>query len=154
MAKPEQRVWKNIRDAMAGKWSAQRHEDRYSSGIPDVSFSYRDKGSCVSGWIELKSAPKMTPLPDGERVLKISHLTAEQVAWMLDRYHHGGFCVLIIRVVEDKCWVFVPIWRLSAWSPGDSIPTTGSDIRMAFGNAGFINNLNQLWKLHKRYSRV
>ena len=51
-SKPEQIAWDVLARQMRGRWRAQRHEDKYSPDIPDVSFV----AGRYSGWIELKAA--------------------------------------------------------------------------------------------------
>ena len=48
--KPEQRMWQRVA-AIAHSFSlCQRHEDRLSPDVPDVSFVRRTDG--VGGWVE------------------------------------------------------------------------------------------------------
>ena len=78
---PEQRVWDSLRRHMPEDFLPQRHEDKYSPGIPDLSFVWRG----VQGWIELKAArPQLLMRP-------------EQVRWMLRRSREGVPCILLAR---------------------------------------------------------
>lgn len=99
MRKPEQRQWDYLRGQMAGRWDAQRHEDRYCQDIPDVSFGLQG----IDGWIELKTIkawPKRVGTP-----LNIPHLTAGQVNWIEARYAHGGRNSFLLLAVgaEPAC---------------------------------------------------
>lgn len=91
MKKPEQLVWSALQRRMVGEWIAQRHEDRYSPGIPDVSFVRNG----VSGWIELKHADKNEPLK----------IRPGQLNWMKSRVDAGCMCILMTR--RDSIWTGV-----------------------------------------------
>jgi len=93
MNRPEKDLWDKIRVAMGLSWSAQRHEDRYSLGIPDVSFAITFKGKKINGWIELKVIGKM----HDSNVIKVSKFTKEQKAWLTDTSEHGGNCFLFLK---------------------------------------------------------
>lgn len=81
--KPEQLVWDSLRIKSLGKVLFQRHEDRFSAGIPDLSGVMRG----VQFWCELKSAP------DSGRLL----LRQRQLNWMAERSEHGVPCMLLAR---------------------------------------------------------
>lgn len=56
-------------------------------GTPDVEF--------IGGWCELKWAD----LPAGEDTpVRVHRYTKEQKAWARIRMHHGGLCLLLVRV--------------------------------------------------------
>lgn len=78
--------WNTIRDGMGGSWHAQRHEDKYSTGIADVSFGM---GRLSDGWIELKYKPAH-PI-DVKRAWDFTrdHFTPEQRNWLTQRAKHG-----------------------------------------------------------------
>lgn len=90
MKKPEQLAWVCMRREMTGRWVAQRHEDRYSKGIPDVSFVLTDGRA---GWIELKAARFI--------------IAPEQVQWMVERSKFGVCCIVAARA--DDGWVGVRV---------------------------------------------
>lgn len=77
---PEQRAHKAVQREMGGLWDYQRHEDRYSPDIPDISFAYEGQ----HGWIELKSA----------ELGEVIKLRPGQINWLVRRGGHG---FLIIR---------------------------------------------------------
>lgn len=81
----EAKLWEDVRDGMTTRWHAQRHEDKYSKGIPDVSFGI---GRKADGWVELKYLPAW---PSGSRPWDFSfdHFTAEQRNWLEMRLRHG-----------------------------------------------------------------
>lgn len=77
----ESAFWNTLRDGMKGKWLAQRHEDAFSEGIPDVSFDM--PGIRGSGWIELKY---LETFPKREKtIVRIPHYTNMQRLWI--KYH-------------------------------------------------------------------
>lgn len=81
--KPEQLVWDSLRLKSLGKILFQRHEDRYSAGIPDLSGVRRG----VQFWCELKHAEKSKKLL----------LRQRQLTWALERSAHGVPVILIAR---------------------------------------------------------
>ena len=106
MRHPEQKQWQYLSTIMAGKWNAQRHEDKYSAGVPDVSYSMNG----VDGWIELKtieSWPKNI-----KTTINIPHLKAGQVNWLEEFGKAGsGRMFLLLSVGEVQCssdWVLIP----------------------------------------------
>lgn len=68
----EARLWKYLAEVLGGVWEAQRHEDRYSVGVPDVSYA-----TDHHGWIELKKVKR--PRPGG--LVTIPHFTPAQRNW-------------------------------------------------------------------------
>ena len=93
--KPEQLANAYFRDkARAAGWMTQRHEDKISTGIPDISFV----SPCSDGWIEMKATT-------GDRALKIR---IAQVNWLCDRSrfaHFSGY--MLCRA--DKKWLVAQI---------------------------------------------
>jgi hypothetical protein len=90
----EHRLWLYLRDNMASSWEAQRHEDRLSTGIPDVSYSMLHHG-----WIELKylaAAPKKASTP-----MRIEHYTTDQRNWIMRHGSRGGLVFLLLQVGRD-----------------------------------------------------
>jgi hypothetical protein len=79
---------------MGKLWLAQRHEDRYSVGVPDVSFIMNG----MSGWIELKEAATF------QERLKIRR---SQLVWMAEREAAGGCCILLAQC--KKLWVGIRV---------------------------------------------
>ncbi len=71
----EKNFWQYIDNKMGASWDAQRHEDKFTTGIPDVSYALFG----TSGWIELKCLDAW-PVRNG--IVKIPHLTAEQKLWL------------------------------------------------------------------------
>lgn len=70
-------------------WHFQRHEDRISTGIADLS--YASEG--VDGWIELKVCKNGPPL---------KNLKAHQKGWLTRRGSLGRGRVFVIVWVRDK----------------------------------------------------
>lgn len=91
MNKPEKLLYKKIKKAMSGLWDHQRHEDKFSVGIPDISFGLGGK----NGWIELKYLKKWPKLGD---IVKIPHFTSQQKNWIYKRQKIGGNCWLLLQI--------------------------------------------------------
>ena len=106
----EARLWSYLRTGVGPLWEAQRHEDRHSTGIPDVSYS-----TTHHGWIELKYLPKAPKRADA--VLKIEHFTPDQRNWLTRHGKRGGRCFLLLQVEQTYMlfsWEVVPkIGRVS-----------------------------------------
>lgn len=84
-----------IIEGMGRRWDYQRHEDRYSEGIPD--FSYALEG--VNGWIETKYVKSFPS--DPKRELILHHFTPSQVNWLRKRGSYGGHCFVFIQVGKE-----------------------------------------------------
>lgn len=96
MKRIENTLKKYIMRTMGTRWDAQSHEDRYSTGVPDLSFSLRDgKGN---GWIELKQVEKWGK--EGSLV-KPRKFTSEQINWLTKRHRYGGGCFVLVKVEKD-----------------------------------------------------
>ena len=100
MARLENRFKKYLVDLMGTLWDVQSVEDRYSTGIPDLS--YGAKG--VNGWIELKQIASWPKKDD--TLVKPQHYTAEQVNWLVRRGKKGGCCWVLVRVGKDEHFLF------------------------------------------------
>ncbi len=87
-------MWQNLRDWIGGLWDAQRHEEKFASGIPDVSFG----AAGVGGWIELKVLPKWPAL---DKPVKIEHLTPQQKNWLWLRGNAAGRCWLLLKIQKE-----------------------------------------------------
>lgn len=85
--KPERAFWKWLNMATTGLWHVQRHEDKYSVGIPDISYG----ADGINGWIELKAYDKW---PNGN----LPHFTSKQANWLTNRGERGGHCFILIRI--------------------------------------------------------
>lgn len=92
MAGPESKLWQRMKDNLAGKWDAQRHEDKSAIGVPDVSFGARG----VQGWIELKSWPEMKCSFNDKVYFKKLKKTQRQ--WLKRRHRNGKRCFAFIQV--------------------------------------------------------
>jgi len=91
----ESTFWAYLRRGMKGYWHAQRHEDKLTLGIPDVSYGARK----ANGWIELKYLPAWPKQAKTE--VKIEHYTTEQKRWLRNRGQYGGLCWLFLRVGDE-----------------------------------------------------
>lgn len=88
---------KHLMKIMGTRWDAQSHEDKYSNGIPDLSFGAEG----VNGWIELKQIPKFK----GENPVKPDKYTPEQINWIRRRGKKSGHCFIFVKV-EDRYFLF------------------------------------------------
>lgn len=87
----EARLWQYLLHGMGPRWVAQRHEDKYSTGIPDVSYSTN-----CHGWIELKFVAK-APVRATQPV-PVPHFTAAQRNWIRQHGERGGRCFVLLQV--------------------------------------------------------
>jgi len=89
MAKgPEAIFWSWLSANMSAYWVVQRHEDKISVGIPDLSYAING----VDGWIELKAYNKWP-------TDKLPHYTAKQKNWLIERGTAGnGNCFILIKI--------------------------------------------------------
>jgi hypothetical protein len=101
----EAAFWSYLSDVMSPYWAAQRHEDRYTKGIPDVSYSM----SRVNGWIELKSITV-----DLKSIIKIPHFTNDQRQWLKRHGRRGGNCYLFIEANHktNRTYILIPHNRI------------------------------------------
>lgn len=98
----ERTLWKYLCKGLSGRWHAQRHEDKYSSGIPDVSYAVQG----TDGWIELKAASR--PKRGGKISTGVS---IEQSLWLTLRGREGnGKCFVLLRLDEEH---FLFPWSVS-----------------------------------------
>jgi len=109
MREPEQKLWDHVRAGMASRWDAQRHEDRYATGIPDVSFGIHGK----DGWIELKHLHKGPANQDRPWDFAYDHLTSDQRNWMTRRARQGSGRVFVLAQIGD----LFCLWRWQALEP-------------------------------------
>lgn len=93
----EHALWRTLQGKLRNvpQFIFQRHEDKFSEGIPDTSFS----GMGHNGWIELKFAAKWpvratTPL-------RLPHYTPEQRIWLREHGEAGGRCWLFLQVGNE-----------------------------------------------------
>jgi len=96
----ESTFWAYLRKGMKGYWHAQRHEDKLTLGIPDVSYGMRG----VGGWVELKYLHNWPKMKD--TVVTIDHYTSEQRKWLRHRGRHDQHCWLFLRVGRDDFMLF------------------------------------------------
>jgi hypothetical protein len=108
--KPEQKMWDYLTAAMRGRWDAQRHEDKLSNSVPDVSFACQG----VDGWLELKTIEEWPKR--ATTMVKLQHLRSGQVNWMEDRGRRGrGACWVLLAVgggFGNADWVLIHHTRI------------------------------------------
>jgi len=95
MAKRENRLKNYLLEMMGTVWDAQSHEDRFSLGIPDLSYGVAG----VNGWIELKQVekyPKKSSTP-----IDLKHFTPSQVNWLRKRGKRAGSCFILIQITTE-----------------------------------------------------
>lgn len=100
MNQKEKTMWKYLDGKMKGHWSVQRHEDKYSVGIADISYA----ANGIDGWIELKCLD-WWPKSD-KQIVSIPHFTPQQKNWLLDRGDKGSGNVFILIKIEDLYLLF------------------------------------------------
>jgi hypothetical protein len=100
MQKRENVLKKYLVNIMGTRWHVQSHEDRYSEGIPDLSYGVPGAG----GWIELKQVEKW-PVK-AESLVKPKKFTPAQVNWLLRRGKRAGFCYILIKVAQHDFFLF------------------------------------------------
>lgn len=135
MRKDEQKQWDYLDAAMKGRWDVQRHEDRYSTSIPDLSFALRG----TDGWIELKVLSKWPTKPASP--VNIAHLDSGQVNWAEQRGKagHGNVWLLLavgedmgkadwflipwnrLREVYERDWVRTDFYKVCDWCTGNNL---------------------------------
>ncbi|MCP4377699.1 MAG: hypothetical protein GY794_16175 [bacterium] len=91
----ESNMWRNMRQRMHPYWDeATRHEDKFNSGIADVSFVCGG----AHGWIELK---QIDAWPKRDRtIVRCKHYTKQQRDFLKAKGAAGG-----------NAWLFVKIGR-------------------------------------------
>jgi len=88
----EKSLWKYLKNNMKKRWDATRHEDRVTSGVPDVSYGING----VNGWIELKAMARWP-----REGLRIPGFTLEQKRWLQSRDEAGGNVWIFLRIGRD-----------------------------------------------------
>jgi hypothetical protein len=89
----EAKLWEDIQQGMTARWHCQRHEDKYSTGIPDVSFGIQKRSE---GWIELKWLNRLPEFNGKPWDFKYDHFTSDQRNWLEMRTRHGGGRVFLL----------------------------------------------------------
>lgn len=100
-------LWEETRNGMLTKWHAQRHEDKYSTGIPDVSYGI---GKRAEGWIELKYLKRLPEMTEKPWDFKYDHYTSDQRNWMRLRQRHGPGRVFLMCRFGDT---LTAIWNIA-----------------------------------------
>lgn len=100
----EKSMWEVIRRNMKGSWTVDRHEDRVTLGVPDLSYAMNDGTRKVQGWIELKCIDKFNN--DMNSVTPIKHFTGVQRRWLKTRQEVGGSTWLFLKVGRNTWMLF------------------------------------------------
>lgn len=98
----ETELWQLLDHSMGHLWAAQRHEDKLSPDIPDVSYTYRGN----SGWVELKASSRV-----GEAPIAMPKLRPGQLNWMHHRARHG--CPTFIAWATNGRLLLIPAVRIA-----------------------------------------
>ena len=94
---PEKRFTNNVIAGLKGLAICQRHEDMYSTGIPDISYDI--EGMKGSGWIEMKAIPDW---PKKENtIVRLEHFTKQQRAWIIKHGSKNARTFIFLRVAND-----------------------------------------------------
>lgn len=95
MARLENALKKYLVRVMGTRWDVQSHEDKLTSGIPDLSYG----AGGVNGWIELKHVREWPSRPS--TTIDLSHFTASQVNWLIKRGKKAGNCWVLVQVATE-----------------------------------------------------
>ena len=98
----ERDLFKRLKRATPG-FDWQRHEDKFTSGIPDCSYGARG----VGGWVELKTYDCWPR--DPEDPLAFTDLKPTQVNWAVRRGRKQGRVWFLVAIGENE-W-FLISWR-------------------------------------------
>ena len=116
MKRTEAQFWQHLHRVMGSRWRAQRHEDSYSSDIPDVSYSCGG----MDGWMELKTLPHW---PHLDRPLNLlpSYFTPGQRNWLVTHGRSGsGHCYVFLNVAHDFLLIrWDQFMQLGVWTRAD-----------------------------------
>jgi hypothetical protein len=88
-----------IREMRNRGWHVQRHEDRFASYIPDLSYA----GDGRDGWLEVKFCTRVPVTLSGLR-----SLTMGQLNWLKQRRMYGGTRCSIAIGTPDGYGYLVP----------------------------------------------
>jgi len=148
---PEQRLWDYLRRGMAGRWDAQRHEDRLAVGVPDLSYGCGG----ADGWIEMKAASRW---PARESTPLRVELRPGQRAWLAARARAGsGRCWILLRVGSGRSadHLLVPVQRLKdlpgrtgRWTPADGPAIARRTLTRTVGAAEVVLAARRDWEQH------
>lgn len=97
--KPEQIMWTKFERMTRSRLLCQRHEDRLSPDIPDVSYVDRANGVC--GWVELKTIEAWSA-----STTRIRHLRPGQVNWLRARGILGSAAYMLLWVRHSDEWLW------------------------------------------------
>jgi len=125
----EANMWRTMRERMHPYWDeCTRHEDKFNSGIADVSFVCGGK----HGWIELKQIDAW-PKRDST-IVRCKHYTTQQRNFLKAKGEHGG-----------NAWLFVKIGReylLIHWKRAQLFGTLNSEDTLGLAGHWWCNRMN------------
>jgi len=111
---------------MGTRWDAQSIEDRYSTGVPDLSYG----AGGLNGWIELKQIKAWAKRNDTP--MRPEHYTAEQVNWLSVRGKKGGSCFVMVKIGADDYFIFTWPWA--------------RQVKAGMDKAGYMAHCEMHWK--------
>lgn len=127
----ESALWRTMRKRMNPHWNeATRHEDKFASGIADVSFVCGG----YHGWMELKQIdawPKRA-----STIVRCKHYTDAQRIFLKNKGRYGG-----------HTWLFVKIARhylLFNWTEAQDFGTLNKEDTLKL--AGFVWHNRMNWE--------
>lgn len=103
----EPRLYKKLKRATQG-FDWERHEDKFTSGIPDCSYGAEG----VGGWVELKTYDCWPRNP--EDPLNFHDLKPQQVNWVIARGRVHPLVFFLVGVGDDD-------WFLISWEYARSL---------------------------------
>ncbi len=97
------------------KFKMQRHEDRITKGIPDLSFATVGPNGWMHGWLELKYLAEWPKNP--KTIVKVPKFYKEQKIWL---FTFGIGCFFLIQI--DKDWLLfdhIKAFYVGTWTRED-----------------------------------
>lgn len=88
-------IWEVLESIILKEGDCSRHEDKYKSGVPDISYGIND----INGWIESKFIDKW---PTRDKTVNLRKFTSQQRRWITKRNNSGGNCYIILLVGKEK----------------------------------------------------
>jgi hypothetical protein len=83
---------------LKGYGHIQSHEDKYSTGIPDLDYCFNS----AAGWCELKIIREWPKKADTNLHGALKHLTNDQCNWLKKRRNAGGRAFILLKVMSTK----------------------------------------------------
>lgn len=96
----EKELAQYLKKGMGKHWHMSILQEKYTEGIPDISFGCNG----INGFIELKEIEKF-PKKDTS-IVKIPHAEERhhQKQWLLDRTQASGSCFVLVHIVQPDLY--------------------------------------------------